>query len=162
MAEIIYTEPLSPEAFEPFGDILDKTTKDPFMINQGMCKRFDNLARMSALGDGANLGISIFNANPRSLPYTLNMMERHPLGSQAFIPMTEHPFLVIVAADAGGKPEIPRAFITKSGQGINYLKNIWHGVLTPLYAPGLFAVVDRIGEGKNLEEYWFDTQYRIE
>ncbi len=89
------------------------------------------------------------------------MMERHPLGSQAFLPMSLQPFLVIVAPDAGGRPGAPVAFLTGPGQGVNYHRGTWHGVLTPLHAPGLFAVVDRIGEGSNLEEYWFEEPYEI-
>ena len=80
------------------------------------------------------------------------MIERHPLGSQAFIPMTQHPFLVIVAPD----PQTPpRAFLTNGAQGINLATGSWHGVLTPLTAPGLFAVIDRIGDGQNLEEHHY-------
>lgn len=71
-------------------------------------------------------------------------------------------FLVIVAEDNAGTPVRPRAFQTSPGQAINFHKGTWHGVLTPLAAPGLFAVVDRIGEGPNLEEHWFDTPYTVE
>jgi ureidoglycolate lyase len=98
-------------------------------------------------------GISIFNAQPRTLPYTCDLLERHPDGSQAFIPMTQHPFLVIVAPDEDGSPGTPQAFITKPGQAINLHRGTWHGVLIPLHAPGLFAVVDRIGSGANLQEH---------
>ena len=75
--------------------------------------------------------------------------------------MTEHPFLVIVALDQAGQPGEPLAFITAPWQGINLHPGTWHGVLTPLHAPGLFAVVDRIGEGPNLEEVWFETPYIV-
>lgn len=156
----IRVEPLTVDAFAPFGDVLDCTGEADKIINQGLCGRFHDRAKMD-FSDG-NAGISLFNAQPRSLPYTLDMMERHPDGNQAFIPMTEHAFLVIVALDADGKPAIPRAFMTKPGQAINYHRNTWHGVLAPLAAPGLFAVVDRIGSGGNLEEYWFDDPFIIE
>ena len=89
-------------------------------------------------------------------------MERHPLGSQAFIPMTDKPFLITVARDNAGAPDQPRAFLSRPGQAINFHRNIWHGVLTPLHAPGLFAVIDRIGKDSNLEEYTFDTPYSIQ
>jgi ureidoglycolate lyase len=89
------------------------------------------------------------------------MVERHPEGSQAFLPMTAAPFLVIVAPDAGGVPGTPRAFLTAHGQGVNYHRGTWHGVLTPLSAPGLFAVVDRIGTTPNLEEHWFATPWTV-
>ncbi|MGB0798075.1 MAG: ureidoglycolate lyase, partial [Planktomarina sp.] len=106
-------------------------------------------------------GISLFNAVPRTLPYTLDLVERHPEGSQAFLPMTEHPFLVIVAPDVDGAPGTPLAFVTQPGQGINFHIGTWHGVLTPLFAPGLFAVVDRIGATDNLQEHWFETPFTI-
>jgi ureidoglycolate lyase len=90
------------------------------------------------------------------------MMERHPDGSQAFIPMSEHGFLVIVAPDVDGRPGQPLAFETAPGQAINFHRGTWHGVLTPLQAPGLFAVVDRIGAGDNLQEHWFETAYVVD
>jgi len=107
-------------------------------------------------------GISIVSATPRALPYDLDMVERHPLGSQAFLPMHEHPYLVIVASDHLGQPGQIQAFLAGPGQGVNYHRGTWHGVLTPLHAPGLFAVVDRIGPGDNLQEHWFDRPRRIE
>ena len=75
--------------------------------------------------------------------------------------MSEHPFLVIVARDEEGRPGTPHAFITEPHMGVNYHANIWHGVLTPLHAPGRFAVIDRIGEGANLEEFWLEEPYQI-
>ena len=90
-----------------------------------------------------------------------DLVERHPLGSQAFVPMTEHPFLVIVAPDEGGVPGRPLAFLTAPGQGINLRRGAWHGVLTPLAEPGLFAVIDRCGEGPNLEEYRYDRGWTV-
>ena len=143
------TEPLTPQSFAPFGDVLD-ATGDHRLINQGQCRRHHNRATLDFTN--ATPGISIFHAEARSLPYTLTMIERHPLGSQAFIPMTQHPFLIITATDPHSKP---RAFLTNGAQGINLATGSWHGVLTPLTAPGLFAVVDRIGDGQNLEEHHY-------
>lgn len=147
----IRTVPLTAEAFAPFGDVLDCAGDPDRMINAGLCGRYHDRARLE-FGDG-RAGISLFNAEPRRLPYTLDLLERHPEGSQAFLPMTEHPFLVCVAPDAGGRPGVPLAFLTAPGQGVNFARGTWHGVLTPLHGPGLFAVVDRIGEGANLEEF---------
>lgn len=148
----ILTEPLTPEAFAPFGDVLEAAGAPDRLINQGLCGRFHDRARLD-FGTG-RAGISVFQAEPRSLPYRLEMVERHPEGSQAFLPMTQAPFLVIVAEGQGAVPGRIRAFLTAPGQAINLLRGTWHGVLTPLHAPGLFAVVDRIGEGANLEEHW--------
>ena len=155
----IRTEPLTANAFQPFGDVLDASGAPDRLINQGLCGRFHDRARLD-FGDG-RAGISIFDAEPRRLPYRLEMVERHPEGSQAFLPMTAQPFLVIVAPDDAGRPGTPRAFLTAPGQGINLLRGTWHGVLTPLHAPGLFAVVDRIGAGAHLEEHWFDMGYDV-
>ncbi len=157
----IVPEPLTADAFAPFGDVIECAGAPDKIINQGLCGRFHDRAAMD-FSDG-QAGISLFNATPRSFPYTLDMMERHPDGSQAFIPMTQAPFLVIVASDDNGKPSAPRAFVTASGQAINYHRNIWHGVCVPLHAPGLFAVVDRIGgSGDNLQEHWFDDPFTVE
>lgn len=151
--------PITARDFAPFGDLIDTGGAPDKIINQGLCGRYHDRARLDFTEGRA--GISLFHADPRALPLMLEMVERHPDGSQCFIPMSAHPFLVIVAPDAGGQPGTPRAFVTAPGQAVNYHRGVWHGVLTPLHAPGLFAVVDRIGPGENLEEHWFDTPYTI-
>ncbi|WP_373028470.1 ureidoglycolate lyase [Sulfitobacter sp.] len=160
MTRDIKAEPLTADAFAPFGDVLDASGSPDKMINTGLCGRHHDLAALDFGPDG-RAGISIFNAQARSLPYTLNLIERHPEGSQAFIPMTGAPFLVIVAPDDGGRPGTPRAFLTAPYQGINLHRGVWHGVLTPLAEPGLFAVVDRIGASANLDEFMIDPPYVI-
>ena len=156
----IRLKPLTETAFAEFGDVLAVKAEPDQIINQGMCGRHHDLAKLEFSG-GAQAGISVFDATPRALPYTLDMMERHPKGSQAFVPMHDASFLVIVAADEDGQPGRPQAFLTAPHTGINIHKNIWHGVLTPLSAPGLFAVIDRIGNDTNLEEHWFDKTYTV-
>jgi ureidoglycolate lyase len=159
MTRAIAIEPLTAIAFAPFGDVLDTQGDPDRIINQGFCGRWHDRARLD-FTDG-RAGISLFRAEPRALPYRLDMVERHPDGSQAFLPMSMEPFLVIVAPDDGGIPGTPRAFRTAPGQGVNYHRGTWHGVLTPLAAPGLFAVIDRIGPGANLEEHWFDEGWSV-
>lgn len=159
MTREVSVQPLTAEAFAPFGDVLESRGTPSVIINQGKCGRFHDLAMLDF--EDARAGISIFESEARSFPYTLDLMERHPLGTQAFLPMTEYPFLVIVAEDAGGQPAEPKAFLAASGQGVNYHRNVWHGVLTPLSSPGRFAVIDRIGEGNNLEEFWFPEPWVI-
>ena len=159
MNRIIRVEVLTQTAFAPFGDVLDATGEADKLINQGLCGRFHDRAQLD-FGDG-RAGISLFKSELRRLPYTLDMVERHPEGSQAFLPMSMDPFLVIVAPDENGSPGTPLAFVTEPGQGVNYHRNMWHGVLTPLGGPGLYAVVDRIGQGTNLEEHWFETPFTI-
>ena len=159
MSMEIIIEPLTNEAFAPFGEILEANGRPDKIINQGMCGRHHDLAMLDFVGGRA--GISIFDAQVRTLPYTLTMMERHPNGSQAFVPMSYVPFLIIVGPDVNGTPGVPRAFLSSAGQGINFYRNTWHGVLTPLHAPSLFCVIDRIGEGANLEEFFFDIPYVV-
>ena len=108
-----------------------EATGESFPINDGMCDRFHDRARMEFTVDG-RAGISVGYGRPYPLPHAFDLMERHPLGSQAFVPMAEDPFLVVVAPDEGGRPGRPLAFLTRPGQGVNYLRNTWHGVLTPL------------------------------
>lgn len=156
----IIARSLTGKAFAPYGDVLEVNGAPDKLINKGLCGRFHDRARLD-FGPEGRAGISIFNAQPRALPYRLEMMERHPEGSQAFVPLHSHPFLIIAAPDDGGVPGRPEAFLSNGAQAINFLRNIWHGVLTPLADPGLFAVIDRIGETPNLEEIWFETPYVV-
>ncbi|RBO54318.1 Ureidoglycolate hydrolase [Rhodovulum sp. BSW8] len=141
--------PITAEDFAPFGEVVELGGEFK-TINEGFCRRYSDLATLDIV-DGAP-GISLFDAEIRSLPYDCGLLERHPLGSQCFIPMRNAEFLVIVAPDAGGRPGAPRAFVAGAGQGVNIGRNVWHGVLCPISGSGLFAVVDRIGPGPNLEE----------
>ncbi|MEM9522933.1 MAG: ureidoglycolate lyase [Pseudomonadota bacterium] len=156
----VKVECVTQASFAPFGDLLDCTGVPDRIINQGFCHRYHDRARLD-FGPNGRAGVSLFNARPRPLPHMLEMVERHPEGSQCFIPMSQNPFLVTVALDEGGRPGLPRAFLTRPGQAVNYRRNTWHGVLTPLHAPGLFAVIDRIGGTPNLEEHWFDPPYQV-
>lgn len=151
----ICARPLTVAAFAPFGDVLNCDGAPDRIINAGLCGRFHDRARVD-VGDG-RVGISLFRSELRPLPYQLDLIERHPLGSQAFIPMSMDAFLVVVAGD----DRVPQAFITAPGEGINFHRGTWHGVLTPLSGPGIFAVIDRIGAGANLEEHQFTPPYRV-
>ena len=156
----IKAQPLTAEAFAPFGDVLDASGDPDMLINEGLCARFHDRARMD-FGPGGRAGISIFNAELRRLPLKLDMVEHHPDSSQAFLPMSDDGFLVIVAPDENGVPGTPLTFLTQPGQGVNLHRGVWHGVLTPLSGSGLFAVIDRIGDTPNLKEFWFDTPYVV-
>lgn len=160
MSSVIEIQPLTAEDFAAFGDVLTADGDVFKSINKGLCRRYHDLAALEF--DGGSAGISLFKSEVRTLPYELDLVERHPQGTQAFIPMSHHPFLVVVAKDNDGTPAQPQAFVTKPGQAINLHRGVWHGVLTPLYEPGLFAVVDRIGDGANLEEYEFISPYLIQ
>jgi ureidoglycolate lyase len=153
--------PLTREAFAPFGDVLVAEGAPSFPINAGKCVRYHDLARVETTGKKARPMISLLRGEPYPLPLELNMVERHPLGSQAFIPLSEHPFLVVVAEETADGPGQPIAFRTAPGQGVNIGRNVWHGILTPLEGISEFAVVDRGGEGINLEEHFYKTPFLI-
>lgn len=142
--------PITAEAFASFGQVID-LTNTPITINEGMCQRFSDLADIDIV-DGKP-GLSLFQSKLRTLPYTCDLLERHPLGSQCFIPMSDGAMLVVVAPDDGGKPAAPQAFIATNDVAINISRNTWHGVLSPIEGSGRYAVIDRIGEGANLEEH---------
>lgn len=158
---LLRPQPLTAAAFAPFGDVLEASGAPDRIINAGLCGRFHDRARLDFGEPIGRAGLSLFDAVPRELPYSFDLVERHPEGSQAFVPMSLQPFLVIVAPDEGGSPGTPLAFLTAPGQGINLHRGTWHGVLTPLHAPGLFAVVDRIGPGANLQEYTYRQPFTV-
>lgn len=160
MSRQIKVAPMTAEAFAPFGDVLDASGEPDKIINAGLCGRYHDRALLEFGADG-RAGISIFEAQTRSLPYTLDLLEQHPEGSQAFLPLTANPFLVIVAPDVAGLPGEPLAFLTAPHQGVNLHKGTWHGVLTPLHGPGVFAVVDRVGDTPNLKEVPLDPPYVV-
>lgn len=151
---MIRAEALTAAAFAPFGHVIEARGGPDRLINGGTCGRWHDLAPIDVDG---RAGISLFLAEPRPLPLAVDLVERHPRGSQAFMPMTEHAFLVVVAPDGGA----PRAFLTSPGQGVSYARGIWHAPLIALHAPGLFAVVDRVEDGPNLEERRLDPAVTV-
>lgn len=161
MTRLILATTLTRENFAPFGDVIDTGGDNHYPINAGRCERYHDLARVEANGENARVLISVFKATPYDFPLKLGMVERHPYGSQAFIPLSPRPFLVVVCHDTPNGPGEPHAFITQPGQGVNYPCNAWHGVLTPIGEPQEFAVVDRGGTEKNLEEFHFAEPYEV-
>lgn len=139
-------EPLTAEAFRPFGDVIEASdAAQHFTINQGFAERYHDLARIDT-GEGGHTVVSLFKALPRRFPLAITVMERHPLGSQAFVALAPVPFLVVVAppGDAPGPQDI-RCFLVRPGQGVNYARGTWHHPLIALDAPGDFLVIDRGG-----------------
>lgn len=157
----ILIEPLTAAGFAPFGQVIELDGAGHYPINNGMTERYHDLARVELEGPQARPLISIFRGQPYTLPLALGLVERHPLGSQAFYPLSGNPWLVIVAEDNNGTPTGLRAFQPAPGQGVNMAINTWHGVLTPLEAVSDFLVVDRGGEGNNLEEYHFEVPHTV-
>lgn len=161
MSRILTAAPLTREAFAPFGDVLDTDWKNSFPINAGMTERIHDMARVEATGPAAKVIISMFRGSPYAFPLQLKLVERHPFGSQAFMPLSPAPFLVVVCPDEPQGPGQPQAFLTAPGQGVNYHRNVWHAVLTPIGERQDFLVVDRGGDGNNLEEFVFEAPYEI-
>lgn len=162
MTQTIKITPLTREAFAEFGDVIEITAKTgSHPINAGTTQRFHDLATVVATGEDARAIISMARAQPFALPLTLSMVERHPHGSQAFIPLKPTRFLVVVAPSKNGKPGTPRAFMAAPGQAVNYFLSTWHAVLTALDEQTDFLIVDREGEGKNLEVYNFPEPYVV-
>ena len=150
----LHAEPLTEAAFAPFGQVIECTEGHSFAINAGTSQRFSDLARLETDPAG-RLALSIFRAEKRPSPFTLTTLERHPLGSQAFMPLREQPFLIAVAADAPdeSRPAAAqlRIFRSNGRQGINFAKGVWHHPLIAL-SDGDFLVVDRLGPGANCDE----------
>ena len=143
-------KPITKENFSKFGDVITTDDIKPLEINDGYAKRFDGIANLNTSKDNGETTICIFSALKRSFPMKIDMMEKHPLGSQAFVPMKETTFLVFVAPK-GAKPNLNevKAFIVPPGIGVNYNPGTWH---FPLIATEdmNFLVVDRKGSGENL------------
>ncbi|SFI97777.1 ureidoglycolate lyase [Aerobium aerolatum] len=161
MSRIVTAIPLTRAAFAPFGDVIDTDCDTHYPINQGKCERYHDLAKVEAAGENARVLVSIFKGTPYPFPLKLEMVERHPFGSQAFMPLSPAPFLVVVCHDTPNGPGEPHAFITAPGQGVNYKRNLWHAVLTPIGEPQDFLVVDRGGDENNLEEHYFSEPWQI-
>ena len=152
----LHPEPLTAAAFAPFGDVIELAGAQQMPINAGTTIRFHDLAKVDVLSDGGRTLINLFRAQPREEPVRLSLMERHPLGSQAFLPLADAPYYVVVAEDHNGRPGALRAFVSSGWQGVNYAKNVWHHPLLALGAVRDFVVVDRGGAGVNLEEHPLD------
>jgi len=145
---------LTAAAFAPFGDLIDLDTGGGgFAINAGSTIRHD-LPVVVEPGPGGRAGIALFRCiRPVSLPCRIDLLECHPLGTQAFLPIERTPFIVVVAPP-GDVPDPAgiAVFLSKGGRGVNYRPGVWHAPLTAL-AAGTFLVVDRAGPGDNLREW---------
>lgn len=171
---VLKPEPLTAETFAPFGDIV-QVGDSPIMINEGTTERHHKLSMVELDGpqgqsvvEGEKSAIiNIFRAQPRPMPMPIKMMERHPLGSQAFLPTNDKPYLVLVClGEKAPDPETLKLFLVEgtspSVTGVSYKANCWHHPLLALNEVTDFWVVDRMGPGNNLEEQDFDSDLEIE
>jgi ureidoglycolate lyase len=155
-------EPLSKEAFAPFGEVIETDASEFFMINNGSTRRYHKLATVETAQPEDQAIISIFSAEALGMPLTIRMLERHPLGSQAFIPLLGNPFLIVVAP-LGDTPqsELVRAFRSNGRQGINYHRSVWHHPVLTIEKRDDFLVVDRSGSGNNCDEHFFSDDEQL-
>jgi ureidoglycolate lyase len=161
MEKIIIPTKINRSNFATYGDLISADDIKPIDINAGYAKRFDNLADLNTSKDGGKTIVSIFSALKRTFPMKIDMMEKHPLGSQAFIPMKETTFLCFVAP-SGESPQIDKiqSFIVPPKTGINYKPGIWHFPLISTEDTN-FLVIDRKGEGENLIIHKFEKEMII-
>ena len=157
----IRAERLTRAAFAPFGGVIETDGAEERLINGGTTIRYHDLAMVDVADDDGRPLISIFRGQPFALPVQITMMERHPLGSQAFVPLQKAPFLVVVAPDEDGRPGAPLAFLVEDGRGVNYARNAWHHPLLALDTVSDFLVVDRGGVQPNLEEAAYERPYVV-
>ena len=149
---------LTPDVFAPVGEVIEMQGHPSIAINQGFALRFNDLAGVDVAMEGGATNISLFLSQPRPVPIEIKLMERHPLGSQTFIPLQGRPWLVLVCEDVHDLDSY-RAFAASGMQGINYARNTWHHPLLVHVADSRFLIVDRKGPGNNLEEVWLDQDF---
>ncbi|NQY37622.1 MAG: ureidoglycolate lyase [Alteromonadaceae bacterium] len=143
---------LTSENFAAFGDVIEVSdNKQHFTINDGFTERYHDLAEVDVNNQSGRALISIFRSTPLVLPIAVKMMERHPLSSQAFIPMGEQSYLVVVAPRGELDPTEIEVFIATAQQGVNYHAGTWHHYCLALYEVSDFIVVDRGGSGDNCD-----------
>lgn len=141
----LQVQPLSQQAFQAYGDVIATEDRDFFHINDGKVERYHDLAKVEILKQDRTL-ISINRAQPAALPIVVTELERHPLGTQAFIPMNGEQFVIVVAL-GDDTPDLStlRAFMTNGQQGVNYHRNVWHHPLFAWQTVTNFLTVDRGG-----------------
>lgn len=152
MSRVLPIEPLTRTAFAPFGDVISIDDARHFAINGGTTERFHDLATIDVQDAGGRPLVNVFRGQPRALPFELTMMERHPLGSQAFIPLGVFHYLVVVAPAGRFDEQRMRAFSVSGGIGVNYARGVWHHPLIALDAVSDFLVIDRGGSQPNCDE----------
>lgn len=155
----LQAQPLTRAAFAPFGDVIETEGREYRTINQGHAQRYHDLAGVDVLEDEGRPLINVFRANPWGQPIRIRSMERHPLSSQAFVPLSRTPFLVVVAEPTERlRAEDMRAFVTHGQQGVNYRRGVWHHALLALAPDCDFLVIDRGGPGENCDEVHFEHE----
>ena len=151
-ADILVPEPMTAESFSDFGQLIEFGGADFELINRGQTRKYTDLAALEITS--GRPAVHVFESLPVALPFSVRSLERHPLGSQAFIPMHNRPFPVVVAP-GDDEPEVERIrlFITNGRQGINLSAGTWHHHLISISEACRFVVIDRQGPGVNCDEW---------
>ena len=159
----LHLKPLTQEAFAPFGDVIQKQGHYPEDINYGQTRKYAGLAEIDVADEEGTATVHIYRSRPVSLPFRIEVMEYHPLGSQAFIPLHQRPFLVVVAPPAEILPfESIQGFFTNGEQGVNLKKGVWHHYQLSLLENCDYLVIERDGPGVNTIEQHLDKTLLIE
>ena len=161
---LLKPEKLTATAFAPYGDVIEvATAKEQRQINYGNTIRFHDLAELDLTGREGKALVSIFRSTPLPRPIPIKVMEVHPLSSQAFVPLNDRPYLVVVAGkSAHFQPENLRAFVAQPHQGVNYHKGCWHHYSLALQEVSDFLVIDRDGPGDNCTEVHLEEEIQID
>ena len=146
-------EPLSRVAFQDFGDVIEVPPDGGRTANDGTALRYDDVAALELTADGGRPTLGLFRVKPVRLPLECRTLERHPLSSQAFMPVGGHRFLVLVAAAGGDRPDASgtRAFVTDGRQGVNYRPGVWHHPVLALDVETDFVMVGRADDGRDCD-----------
>jgi ureidoglycolate lyase len=158
---VLCVEPLARETFAPFGDVIELAGARHFPINGGTTERYHDLATLDVCADGGRPLVNVFRAQPRALPFEIALMERHPHSSQAFLPLANVRYAVIVAPAGEFDASRMRAFASNGWQGVNYARGVWHHPLIALDHVSDFVVIDRGGEGPNCDEIALEHSWQL-
>ena len=162
MNRSLVPQPLEEKAFEEFGNVIDASIQKALLINDGNTERFNDLAELTLNQGGGKPSVNIFRSKPISLPFVIKSMERHPLSSQAFFPLSKEPYLVVVAPQGELLPMEAKAFLAQPGQGVNFHPGVWHHYNLALNNISDFLVVDMISETPNCDEITLGQEDQIE
>jgi ureidoglycolate lyase len=163
MTIILQPELLTRERFAPYGDVIETSRESSDAMNEARFERFDDLCRIDLINDG-RIAVSIARCRtPTSLPLRLDMVERHPLGSQAFVPLSRCKMVIVVAPpEESVDASALRAFVTNGRQGINYHRGTWHMPLIAFEASQEYLIIDRGGEEPNCDMHTLDDPILLE
>lgn len=155
--------PLTRERFAPYGDVIESAEVDRAAMNAARFERFDDLCGID-MGNDGRVAVSIARCRvATALPYRIDMVERHPLGSQAFVPLSRATMIVVVAPpEESVETADLEAFVTNGRQGVNYKRGTWHMPLIAFEAGQEFLIIDRAAGKPNCDEHVLEEPVMLE